>query len=78
MKKITKLAVSVLLLLGINKQYSTKTNTKSTGSSNSRKSGKTCKKTNSQESNSDPDGSYTGVPVDGGKYAKPVQDADDL
>ena len=61
-----------------NKTNSTKTNTKSTGCSNSRKSGKTCKKSNSQESKGDPDGGYTGNPIGDGEYAKPVQDVDDL
>ena len=61
-----------------NKNNSTKTNSKSTGCSNSRKNGKTCKKSNSQESNADPDGSYTGNPLDAGKFSKPVQDVDDL
>ena len=32
----------------------------------------------SQEEDSDPYGSYTGNPVGWGKYAEPVQDADDL
>lgn len=32
----------------------------------------------SSESDADPDGSYTGNPVGWGKYAKPVQDVDDL
>ena len=51
-------------------------NTKSSNSSNSAK--KNCKSSNSSESDSDPSGSYTGNPVGWGKYAEPVQDADDL
>lgn len=35
-------------------------------------------KSSAQESDSDPSGSYTGNPVGWGKYADPVQDADDL
>ena len=35
-------------------------------------------KHSSQEEESDPFGSYTGNPVGWGKYADPVQDADDL
>ena len=35
-------------------------------------------KSGSSESDSDPQGSYTGNPIGWGKYAEPVQDADDL
>ena len=42
----------------------------------SRKSTKSAR--NTQQSESDPDGSYTGNPVGWGKYEQPVQDADDL
>ena len=55
--------------------------TKAKGASNcsSKKSGasKNCKNS-SQEDEGDPLGSYTGNPVGWGKYADPVQDADDL
>ena len=52
-------------------------NTKSSNSSNTGK--KNCKGSkSSSESDSDPSGSYTGNPVGWGKYADPVQDADDL
>ena len=52
-------------------------NTKSTNCSSSSK--KNCKNSKSStESDSDPSGSYTGNPVGWGKYAIPVQDADDL
>lgn len=52
-------------------------NTKSTGSSNSSKKSSKSQKS-SQEGDSDPLGSYTGNPIGWGKYADPVQDADDL
>lgn len=53
------------------------TKSKNTKSSNSTK--KTSKSSKSStESDSDPSGSYTGNPVGWGKYAVPVQDADDL
>lgn len=39
---------------------------------------KNSKSSSSQESDSDPLGSYTGNPAGWGKYADPVQDADDL
>lgn len=53
---------------------------KTTKKSNSAKNCKSCKnsKSDSSESESDPLGSYTGNPVGFGKYADPVQDADDL
>lgn len=60
----------------------TKTNAKSNGKTKgaSNCSGKKASKQskNSQESDTDPAGSYTGNPVGWGKYAVPVQDADDL
>lgn len=53
---------------------------KNTSASSSKKSGGGSRnsKNSSQEEDSDPFGSYTGNPVGWGKYAEPVQDADDL
>ncbi len=42
------------------------------------KSNKSKANKNSQESSTDPDGSYTGNPIGFGRYEMPVQDADDL
>ncbi len=61
-------------------------NTKTSDCSNSKsnKSSDCCggskrnSKSSSQEEEGDPQGSYTGNPIDWGKYAEPVQDADDL
>lgn len=58
--------------------------TKQTNSTNSKSkkgnASKGCKgsKSASESTDSDPDGSYTGNPSGWGKYARPVQDADDL
>ena len=61
---------------------STKTsNTKSKNTKSASHNGgkKACKGSkSSQESDSDPLGSYTGNPTGWGKYAPPVQDVDDL
>lgn len=53
---------------------------KTTKKNSSAKNCKSCKnsKSDSSESDSDPLGSYTGNPAVFGKYADPVQDADDL
>ena len=67
------------------KNASTKSakNTK-TGSSNCKNKTSDCggskrnSKSSSQEDESDPQGSYTGNPIGWGKFAEPVQDADDL
>lgn len=66
-----------------------KTTNKTTHNTNKKTTNKVTNKTtnktsncrgckNSMESSDDPDGSYTGNPVGQGKYAEPVQDADDL
>ena len=68
------------------KNSSTKStkNTKSSNCSNSKGKGSSnccnskSSKNSSEESDSDPQGSYTGNPVGWGKYAEPVQDVDDL
>lgn len=52
-------------------------NTKTNNCSNTTKNSKNAK-SSSTEGESDPDGSYTGNPIGWGKYAEPVQDADDL
>ncbi len=58
--------------------------TKSCGSSTKNTSGKSSggsaknSKNSSQEDEGDPFGSYTGNPLGWGKFAEPVQDADDL
>ena len=71
----------------MNSTKSTGTRTSNTKTSNKTKgcSNKSCgkyitknSKSSAQESESDPSGSYTGNPVGWGKYADPVQDADDL
>ena len=52
---------------------------KKTSNCSSKKSGGAKNsKHSSQEEESDPFGSYTGNPLGWGKYAEPVQDADDL
>ena len=53
---------------------------KTTKKNSSAKNCKSCinSKSDSSESDSDALGSYTGNPVGFGKYADPVQDADDL
>lgn len=51
-------------------------NTKTNNCSNTTKNSKNAK--SATEGESDPDGSYTGNPIGWGKYAEPVQDADDL
>lgn len=51
-------------------------NAKSTNSASGKKTAKSAK--SSQESDSDPLGSYTGNPKGWGKNAVPIQDADDL
>ena len=59
---------------------STKSNcsqSKGKGASNCSGSKKNSKNS-SQEDEGDPQGSYTGNPIGWGKYAEPVQDADDL
>lgn len=59
-------------------------NTKTSGCSNSKNKtsdccdGKRNSKSSSQEEEGDPQGSYTGNPIGWGKFADPVQDADDL
>ena len=53
-------------------------NTMSHSSSKKSGGGTRNSKNSSQEDESDPLGSYTGNPVGWGKYAEPVQDADDL
>ena len=56
-------------------------NTKTSNCKNSTNcggSGKKDCKNDSQESDSDPAGSYTGNPQGWGKYSQPVQDVDDL
>ena len=67
---------------GANMKNSTTKSTKSTKSkaktTGSKKSGGCCSKSSSQESESDPFGSYTGNPVGWGVDEPPVQDADDL
>ena len=66
---------------GANMKNSTTKSTKSTKSkaktTGTKKSGGCCK-SSSQESESDPFGSYTGNPVGWGIDEPPVQDADDL
>jgi hypothetical protein len=75
----TKLAI--LMSGGANMKNSTTKSTKSTKSkaktTGSKKSGCCCK-ASSQESESDPFGSYTGKPVGWGIDEPTVQDADDL
>ena len=61
----------------VEKMKSTKNCSNTKGASNCCGSGKGTKNS-SQEDESDPLGSYTGNPVGWGKYAEPVQDADDL
>lgn len=60
-------------------------NTKTSGCSNSKSKSSDCcggskrnSKSSSQEEEGDPQGSYTGNPIGWGKFAEPVQDADDL
>lgn len=53
-------------------------NCKSKGAGNCSGNKKSCKESSDSESSGDPSGSYTGNPVGWGKYALPVQDADDL
>ena len=59
-------------------------NTKNSGSQTKGKGASNCcgtkknSKNSSQEDEGDPQGSYTGNPIGWGKYAEPVQDADDL
>ncbi len=57
---------------------------KTSGCSNSQNKTSDCcgnkrnSKSSSQEEDGDPQGSYTGNPIGWGKFAEPVQDADDL
>ena len=61
------------------KSTNTKSNCSGSKSKSSNCSGsKKNSKNSSQEDEGDPLGSYTGNPVGWGKYAEPVQDADDL
>lgn len=63
------------------KSCSNKTTTNKTttgGCCGAKKNEKTSSKKSADESDADPSGSYTGNPVGWGKYAKPVQDVDDL
>lgn len=60
-------------------------NAKTSGCSNSKSKTSNCcggskrnSKSSEQEEEGDPQGSYTGNPIGWGKYADPVQDADDL
>ena len=61
---------------GTAKNSKSKSGKSSNCSNTSKKNSKDSK--SSSESDSDPSGSYTGNPVGWGKYADPVQDADDL
>lgn len=53
-------------------------NSSGSKSKNSASGTKKSAKNSSQESDSDPLGSYTGNPLGWGKYSDPIQDADDL